>query len=81
MASAWAGCAGSGGDAFQCADLVDDIGDQFFRGRVQIAAAEADAVRIGDMGPNDHAFFGGGLDGAVDTGRIAGMKSAGDVGA
>ena len=33
------------------------------------------------MGADDHAFFGGGLDGAVDAGRVAGMKSAGDVGA
>ncbi|MNX88350.1 hypothetical protein D3C86_1203170 [compost metagenome] len=73
--------AGSGGDAFQRADLIDDIGNQLFRGRVQITAAEADAVRIGDMGADNHAFFGSGLDGAVDAGRITCVKSAGDVGA
>ncbi|MNL24864.1 hypothetical protein D3C87_1463150 [compost metagenome] len=73
--------AGGGGQAFQRANLVDDVGHQVGAGHVHVASAETRQVGVGHMRAHRHAIGARGLQGAQDAGRIARMETAGHVGA
>ncbi len=72
---------GSLRNALQRADLVDHVAKQLFAGRLHVAAAEAHQVPVTDMRADGDAALDRCLHGAKDSGRIAGVETAGDVGA
>ncbi|MNR07866.1 hypothetical protein D3C85_1239960 [compost metagenome] len=73
--------AGGLGQALQRADLVDHIGRQLIAGHVHVASAKAHFVRVSDMGTNGDVFCRCSFQCPQDTGRVAGVKTAGDIGA
>ncbi|CAH0225022.1 hypothetical protein SRABI70_02327 [Pseudomonas sp. Bi70] len=73
--------AGGSGQGLQGADLVDHVGAQLIAGDIHIAAAEADQIRVGDMGADGHALGRSRLEGAQDAGRVTGVEATGDIGA
>ncbi|MNI83099.1 hypothetical protein D3C73_1398770 [compost metagenome] len=54
---------------------------QFLGGIGHGAAAETDQILIGRVGPDLHAVAEGQADGLAHDARVAGMETAGDVGA
>ena len=74
-------CTRGGGETLERSDLVDDVGGKIGGRDVHVASPEAREVRIGDMRTDRDAALGGGLHGAQDADRIAGVEPAGDIGA
>ena len=67
------------GQRVQRPDLVDHGGSKIIGRDVQEAAAEADQVRIADLGPDHDTALDRGPAGAAQGGRIAGVETAGHV--
>ena len=67
------------GQRVQRADLVDHGRSKIIGGDVQEPAAEADQVRIADLGADHDTALDRGPAGPAQGGRIAGMETAGHV--
>ena len=75
------GSADGRGQSDKGADLVFDLGLQSGCGHVEGATAEAFVIVVAGVGADDDSALRGGVDGGADALGVAGMESAGDVGA
>jgi len=68
------------GQPLQRADLVHDVGEEIVLRHVDETAAETGQVAIAHLCPDAHAAFGGQLAHRQQTGGIARVETARDVG-
>ncbi len=68
-------------ESVQRADLIDDVGEQILWRDVDEPPAESGHVAVADLCADAHAALGGQPAHPQQSGRVAGMEAAGDVGA